>query len=75
MGSESWQTGDGELLNSTYYFESLEALKTFSSDPTHLEAKRQYERWYEGFHIVVSEVLRSYGDGRIAHLTPNQRRR
>lgn len=39
--------------------------------PAHQQAKRQYARWYEGYHIVVSKVLRSYGDGAFAHITPN----
>jgi hypothetical protein len=39
----------------------------------HLEAKKQYSRWYDGYHIVVSEVIRSYGDDVIQHLTPNDR--
>ena len=48
-------------------------MQAFSQHPHHLEAKRQYARWYKGFHIVISEVLRSYGDGAFAHLTPNNR--
>ena len=33
------------------------------------KAKEQYQRWYDGYQIVVSEVTRSYGDGRLPHLT------
>lgn len=75
LGAETWQSGDGTVLNATYYWESLEALKSFSHNPHHLEAKKQYSRWYDGYHIVVSEVIRSYGDETIPHLTPNDRRR
>lgn len=39
------------------------------------EAKRQYQQWYKGFHIVISEVIRSYGDGALDHITPNARQR
>lgn len=35
----------------------------------HLEAKGQYQRWYDGYQIVVSEVTASYGDGRLPHVT------
>ena len=73
LGTESWQSADGETLNATYYWESLESLRAFSKNANHLEAKKQYSRWYDGYHIVVSEVLRSYGDDTIAHLTPNDR--
>lgn len=74
LGAESWRSPDGSKTNATYYWASLDALKSFSSHPRHLEAKRQYSRWYAGFHIVISEVIRSYGDGAFAHITPNERR-
>ena len=68
LGSESWAAASGSLRNVTYYWRDLESLQAFSQDPQHLEAKRQYARWYRGYQIVVSEVVRSYGDGGIAHL-------
>ncbi len=74
LGSESWQTADASRRNATYYWDNLESLKAFSIHPVHQEAKRQYARWYNGYHIVVSEIIRSYGDGAIAHATPNDRR-
>jgi len=73
LGSESWQTADASRRNATYYWDNLETLKAFSIHPIHQEAKRQYARWYNGYHIVVSEIVRSYGDGAIAHATPNDR--
>ncbi len=73
IGTESWQSADGSIRNATYYWQTLEALQEFSRHARHLEAKQQYRKWYKGYHIVVSEVIRSYGDGRIAHLTPNSR--
>ncbi len=73
LGAELWHSPDGVLRNATYFWESEEALRSFSAHPKHLEAKRQYTQWYKGFHIVISQVLRSYGDGKIAHITPNQR--
>lgn len=75
LGAETWQSGDGKVFNATYYWESLDALKKFSNHPHHLEAKRQYSRWYDGYHIIVSEVIRSYGDETIPHFTPNDRKR
>ncbi len=73
-GAESWISPDGKRKNATYYWDNLEALKEFSNHPVHLEAKRQYSRWYNGYHIVISEVVRSYGDGAFPHQTPNERR-
>jgi heme-degrading monooxygenase HmoA len=75
LGVELWVSEDGKRRNATYYWDSLEELKAFSRHPDHLEAQRQYTRWYKGFHIVISEVVRSYGDGALAHLTPNSRAR
>jgi heme-degrading monooxygenase HmoA len=74
VGTESWQSEDGRRKCASYYWNDLDTLKAFSAHPSHLEAKRQYSRWYNGYHIVVSEVLRSYGDGAFSHLTPNKRR-
>jgi len=75
LGAETWKSPDGEMFNALYYWETLEALQEFSRHPTHLEAKKQYSRWYDGYHIVISEVLKSYGDNTIAHFTPNDRSR
>ena len=74
LGTETWRSFDGKTLNATYYWETQEALKEFSGNRNHLEAKKQYSRWYDGYHIVVSEVIRSYGDETIPHLTPPNRR-
>ena len=73
LGAESWKSEDGKRFNATYYWSDLDSLREFSNHPRHLEAKRQYSRWYAGYHIVVSEVVRSYGDGFFPHITPNQR--
>jgi heme-degrading monooxygenase HmoA len=73
IGTESWRSADGRRANATYYWASLAELLEFSSHPQHIEAKRQYQRWYRGYHIVIAEVVRSYGDGVFAHFTPNAR--
>lgn len=67
IGAESWQSADGLRRCASYYWRGLDALHAFASDPAHLEAKRQYARWYDGYQIVISEVVRSYGDGRMPH--------
>jgi heme-degrading monooxygenase HmoA len=75
LGAESWQSTTDDRRNATYYWSDLDTLKQFAAHPAHQEAKRQYARWYEGYHIVISEVVRSYGDGSLAHATPNERKR
>ncbi len=74
LGAESWVSEDGKLKNATYYWSDLAALKEFAMNPSHLEAKRNYSRWYQGYHIVISEVIRSYGDGHFPHITPTNHR-
>jgi heme-degrading monooxygenase HmoA len=73
IGTESWRSADGKRANATYYWSSLEELRDFSSHPLHIEAKRQYWNWYRGYHIVIAQVVRSYGDGSLGHFTPNTR--
>jgi len=73
LGVEAWQATEGARRNATYYWDSLETLQAFSAHPVHREAKRQYSRWYKGYHIVISQVLRSYGDETFSHITPNRR--
>lgn len=74
LGVESWRSPEGRR-NVKYYWQSLESLRAFSNHPQHLEAKREYRRWYRGYHIVVAQVIKSYGDGAFAHFTPNEKDR
>ena len=74
MGSETWLSADGKRRNAVYYWDSLDALQAFSRDPDHLQAKRQYSKWYAGYHVIIAEVLKTYGDGGIDHITPDTRK-
>ena len=49
--------------------DDLASVQELSRLPQHLEAKGQYQRWYDGSRIVVSEVTASYGDDRLLHGT------
>ncbi|KAF1050260.1 hypothetical protein [Xylophilus sp.] len=49
-------------------------LTAFASASTHLQAKRQFRRWYGGYHVVVSKVERACGDGSLEHFVPDSRR-
>lgn len=75
VGKEVWFDADRQKISSNYYWSSMEDLQRFAKDPVHIAAKRRYQEWYGGFHIVISEVLRSYGDGAFEHVTPNARAR
>ncbi|MBT8401267.1 MAG: DUF4188 domain-containing protein [Rhodothermia bacterium] len=62
---ESWVGSDGDDRAVVYYWDSLDALERFSSDPVHMEAKRRYREWYDGYAVEVAEIIRESGDGRL----------
>lgn len=69
VGVETWQTPEGSTKNAIYYFEDMTGVRELARFPSHLEAKGQYQRWYDGYQIIVSEFQTAYGDGRLTHLT------
>lgn len=69
ISTEIWYSEDRSLKNASYFFHSMDAVRQLAAFPQHLEAKRENQRWYDGYQIVVSEVTASYGNGRIGHVT------
>ncbi|HMV55256.1 MAG TPA: antibiotic biosynthesis monooxygenase [Rhodocyclaceae bacterium] len=67
---ESWENAETGLVSNVYYWESLEALQALMRHPTHLEAKAKQARWLDGYQVVVSQVLRVYGDAKLAGRLP-----
>ena len=65
LGVEKWSNAEGDVKNHIYYFADKETLTTFSRFPDHLTAKAGVQRWYDGYEVVISEVVASYGDGKI----------
>lgn len=65
VGVDRWFQPDLGRQNSIYYFADQETLRQFARFEDHLEAKAKVNRWYRGYHIVVSEVQGSYGDRNI----------
>ena len=53
------------LVSNVYYWETLEALSQLTQHPAHLVAKSDQGKWLDGYQIVISQVLRVYGDDRI----------
>ena len=45
----------------------MEALQQLMRHPAHRDAKQAQARWLRGYQVVIAEVVRSYGDGGIAH--------
>lgn len=67
LGEETWENPSRGLISTVYYWQTLDALQQLIQHPKHIEAKQKQARWIEGYQVVVAEVLRSYGDSRIAH--------
>ncbi|EEE05639.1 antibiotic biosynthesis monooxygenase family protein [Burkholderia multivorans] len=74
VGAESWRSADGRLVNASYYWRDEASLKAFASAPQHLDAKRQFRKWYGGYRVVISKVERAYGDGTVEHFVQDSRR-
>lgn len=70
LGEESWENASTGLVSNVYYWESLEALQCLIEHPRHLEAKAKQGRWLAGYQVVISQVLRVYGDSKLEGLLP-----
>lgn len=68
VGEESWENAATGLISNVYYWESLEALQALIKHPTHLQAKSK--NWLAGYQVVISQVLRIYGDAKLDGLLP-----
>lgn len=67
LGEEAWENTAAGLISTVYYWETLEALQQLVQHPKHLAAKQLRGRWLQGYQVTIAQVLRSYGDGGIAH--------
>lgn len=67
LGDEAWENPSLGLISNVYYWDSMEALQALMSHPSHLDAKRRQAEWLNGYHVVIAQVVGSYGDGGIAH--------
>ena len=70
LGEESWENGANGLVSNVYYWDSLEALQQLVQHPRHQEAKRLQGRWLAGYQVVISQVIRIYGDERLERHLP-----
>ena len=67
LGEESWENAASGLVSNVYYWDSLAALKALMQHPIHLQAKAAQTKWLAGYRVEISDVLRRYGDGGVAH--------
>ena len=62
LGEESWENPDTGYVANVYYWESLDALRELIQHPKHLQAKASQEQWLNGYQVVISQVLKTYGN-------------
>ncbi|UXY16784.1 DUF4188 domain-containing protein [Chitiniphilus purpureus] len=70
LGEDGWEdprTGRSAVV---YYWRTLDGIQALARDGHHIEAKRGYAQWYKGYHVVIAQVLRAYGDGTFDHPVP-----
>jgi len=73
LGEETWENAETGLVSNVYYWESLEALEALVRRPRHLEAKAAQDNWLDGYRVVISQVIRTYGDSKLAQKLPTAR--
>lgn len=67
LGEEAWENTSAGLISTVYYWETLDALQQLIQHPAHIAAKQKQSQWIRGYHTVIAQVIRSYGDGGIGH--------
>ena len=69
LGEEAWENSETGCISNVYYWETLDGLNELMESPKHLEAKAAQSKWLNGYQIVISQVIRAYGDGTLPHPT------
>ncbi len=69
LGEESWEDLKTGRIANVYYWSTERGLQQLIENPKHLEAKRRYNEWLQGYQVIISKVIRSYGDKTISHPT------
>ncbi|MGA7596004.1 MAG: antibiotic biosynthesis monooxygenase [Gallionella sp.] len=67
LGEESWENPENGRISNVYYWETMEGLQELINHPKHLEAKAAQSKWLNGYQVVISQVVRAYGDGAFPH--------
>ena len=67
LGEEAWESPATGLVSNVYYWETLESLQQLMQHPAHTAAKQRQAEWLNGYHVVIAQVIGSYGDAGIVH--------
>ena len=74
LGEEAWENAESGLVSNVYYWSSLDALQQLVQHPRHLEAKAAQHQWLAGYQVIISQVIRTYGDAGLGHSWPAEPR-
>ncbi len=66
---EAWENPASGLMSNVYYWDSMEALQQLIVHPIHQQAKAGQANWLAGYHVVIAQVIRSYGNPDLGHRT------
>ncbi len=67
LGEEAWENPETGRISNVYYWETMDGLQELIKHPKHLEAKAAQSKWLNGYQVVISQVIRAYGDGAFSH--------
>jgi heme-degrading monooxygenase HmoA len=67
LGEEAWENPETGRISNVYYWETMDGLQELIKHPKHLEAKAAQSKWLNGYQVVISQVIRAYGDGTFLH--------
>ena len=70
LGEETWENAETGLISNVYYRDSLAALQQLVQHPSHQQAKAAQSNWLAGYQVIISEVIRTYGDAKLKQLLP-----
>jgi hypothetical protein len=70
VGSDTWFNADSSQVNGVYFFETMDAVRTFAAISATPRGQREIcPAGTAGYHVVISEVQATYGDGNFPHVT------
>lgn len=61
----AWENTSTGWVSNVYYWQTLEALQELIKHPMHQEAKAKQANWLDGYQVIISEVIKSYGDAKL----------
>jgi heme-degrading monooxygenase HmoA len=69
LGEEAWENPETGRISNVYYWATMDGLQELIKHPKHLEAKAAQSKWLNGYQVVISQVIRAYGDAAFPHPT------